>query len=167
MPDWALPLISVGASLMVAVASGLAAARVAVARARAELEKEVLARLDERRRQVYNDFIKMMQDILPSFGKGTPDSAKIQKLRRRMVDFRMASLLVSSDHVIDAFTKWGRGEQPAVDQRYAVLRDFADIVLAMRRDMGYKDTKLTRTDILRMFVTDLDEQTDLLAFLGR
>jgi hypothetical protein len=38
-----------------------------------------------------------------------------------------------------------------------LLSDLGDLMLALRKDVGYSETSLTGDDYLRMFVTDWDD----------
>ncbi len=62
-------------------------------------------------------------------------------------------IIYGSDDVIRAFQKWvetGRRGEVSV-------RQFGKLVVAIRKDMGNKRTKITYEEVLRQFINDYDD----------
>jgi hypothetical protein len=49
----------------------------------------------------------------------------------------------------------------------ATLATLEDLMLAIRRDLGYRNSKIERGDLLRLFINDLEQHREALNLLKR
>jgi len=74
--------------------------------------------------------------------------------------FNQKMMVWGSDKVLAAWVKWLRAttNQEALKQSpMLALILYEDLILAIRRDLGHKNKDLKRGDVLRLFVTDIDQ----------
>jgi len=83
----------------------------------------------------------------------TDQPLKPDDLVGRMQELAKDFIIYGSDDVVRAFQKWvetGRKGQVSV-------RQFGELVVTIRRDMGNKKTKITHEEVLRQFISDYDD----------
>lgn len=155
MPDWVTILVSIFGSAVVATGASLVGVWVYQRQARIDLDKELLQRQHDERRPVYTEFMGLFRDIISNKGKGLPRDAE-----RRMRNFMVDSFLLSSDEVFRRFLvirRLGDADTDTDEEKAAlILTAFADLIRALRADMGYPESSLTNEDILRAFINDFD-----------
>lgn len=116
------------------------------------------ARLREAHRNrmtpVYDDLLKMFLDNLGSGGGIDAEAEDFMKdLKGRQL------LLGASTEMIRAFNDWQRSTATAQADSNAMSAIFAweDLLRAIRRDLGHNDADLQRGELLRVFITDIDD----------
>ncbi len=72
------------------------------------------------------------------------------------IELGIGLFFFASDETVKRYGKWKRdsGEEGADPMQ--MLYGLGELMLALRRDVGYHDTTLTSDDYLRMFITDWD-----------
>lgn len=103
---------------------------------------------------VYDDLLKMFLD---NIGTGSGIDAEAEDF---MKDLKGRQLLLgASTEMIRAFNDWQRSAVAAQAEDNAVTAIFAweDLLRAIRRDLGHNDSDLQRGELLRVFITDIDE----------
>ena len=96
--------------------------------------------------------------------KGQRTSAPSGRLIKVMEEFRPQVLLVGSDEVVRAFNNWDiYNQQIANLSPQQIMVHVADVLRAMRRDLGYPDTQLRRIEVLAVFLTDAEQLEDACA----
>jgi hypothetical protein len=116
------------------------------------------ARLREAHRNrmtpVYDDLVKM---FLGSLGSGGGIDAEAEDF---MKDLKGRQLLLgASTEMIQAFNDWQRSAVVAqeADDSMAAIYAYEDLLRAIRRDLGHNDAELRRGELLRVFITDIDD----------
>ncbi len=103
---------------------------------------------------VYDDLLKMFLDNLGS-GSGMNSEAEdfMKDLKGRQL------LLGASTEMIREFNDWQRSTVAAQADDDAMTAIFAweELLRAIRRDLGHNDSGLQRGELLRVFITDMDE----------
>ena len=160
MSDLAITLvIAIAAPITVSLVAGYFSVRQYAQQARVDIRRELESQLNEQRRDLYFDFRKTMTDILTQATAGKPQ----YKLNKAMMDLATRLLLVGSDEVMAKFLQWRETGQQTNPE--GVLIGFASMFIEMRKDIGYSTTDLTERDVLKSFLTDLDNQPKLLQLL--
>ena len=148
--------------VLLAVATAFFTSRFYVHQAKADLKKELEQKFNERRWQGYTDFSNTVLEVIQAtqderLGRQSP------KIVRRMQEFIRRLWLIGSDKVVQAVLDWRRTSQET-DEFGPTSADglvaLANILIAMRHDLGDTDTKLTARDILATFINDIDKYVD-------
>lgn len=118
--------------------------------------KESKQRIYEEKRKYYSELIRPFRDLL----KNTKTKNGNNTLNNRQIsdamDTAFDNILYASDDVI---AKYGRFRNNSINEEetgskdlYKTLKLFAELLLAMRKDLGNKYTSLDEVHILRMFI---------------
>jgi hypothetical protein len=103
---------------------------------------------------VYDDLLKMFLDNLGSGGGIHAEAEDFMKdLKGRQL------LLGASTEMIRAFNDWQRSTVTAQadGNSMSVIFAWEDLLRAIRRDLGHNDADLQRGELLRVFITDIDD----------
>ena len=162
-PAQALTLLVVGAAatyLSQQRLEKLKAQQAELVAARARLN-EAATRLRDERRQLYLKVLDPYVAVLQALGTGA--SAHEASLRLGTLEHRKAAFelkMVGTDEVVHAFNAFHRyivdvprrlNDPPGV-----ILRYWADLLLAIRRNVGDPDTNATPRDMILDWVGDID-----------
>lgn len=135
-------------------------------RSNIERKREHQKLLAERKTEHYLQFLEFLARFLSNADKAAQGSSTSGKTADSEIvdleEFRMWSLrltLIGSDEVVKA---WNSARLDAVanqaaDRGVQVLRNWGRLWLAMRKDCGHLDTKLSVSDVLASFVNDIEE----------
>jgi hypothetical protein len=77
-----------------------------------------------------------------------------------MRDLKARQLVLGAPkEMIEAFNRWERDAKAAqeADDSIALVFAWEELLRAMRRDLGHDDSGMARGELLRVFMTDLDE----------
>ena len=89
-------------------------------------------------------------------GRGERD---LHKHIHKLEEFTSQLWIVGSDEVVQSYNRWLRrcrqNEEP--NDGGTGLVKMAEILIEMRRDLGYKTSAIEPIDILTTFVKDIDE----------
>jgi hypothetical protein len=132
-------------------------------RSNVEQKREYQKLLAERKQEHYFQFLQFLSKFIDSTQKTMPIAAtKTQGNVVPLEEFRMWSLrltLIGSDDVVREWNNARNGrEDPA--QPYLAMKRWGRLWLAMRRDCGHVDTKLSITDVLESFVNDIEKHRE-------
>lgn len=127
-------------------------------------QQEYRRLLADQKRQQYFEFL----DFLNSYIQVSGEPAKEEENSERLRQFRRWSLrltMIGSDEVVRAWNQARNSalfampkgtEQEKLNNTIAIFRAWGALWLAMRKDCGHFDTKLTVPDMLASFVNDID-----------
>jgi hypothetical protein len=121
-----------------------------------ERRTAVERQLSEHKYRVYIELLNIFYEQFQAVrdGKGVTADAK---LVNRMMDANRELIMYGSDDVALTYLRWLDASKQAVESGASPsLRGFGEVVVAIRRDMGNKRTKLTADDVLRQLITDYD-----------
>lgn len=114
---------------------------------RAAAERQV----SERKYQAYIALLNIFFDLLKAQRKH--QNIDGEDLVDRMFDANKELALYASDDVLQLYLDWlNRSRTGEVD-----INQFGELVVAIRRDMGYAKTKITSDDVLRQLILDYDQ----------
>ena len=126
-----------------------------------ELFKISQSQIQLRKIERFIDFAKLQQDILSNeeFKKkvALKDSAALARLRELVIELGIGLFFFASDETVRKYGTWKRESSRESADPMKLLSDLGDLMLALRKDVGYSETSLTGDDYLRMFVTDWDD----------
>jgi len=124
-----------------------------------EQRQQLESRLAESKRQLYDDYVALLREMTSEIQAGkTLDPSKFLP---RLREFSFRSVLLGSDAVVQAQIRVTNIERIGVDGNNFMLPAIGDVLLALRKDIGFPATKLTNQTILGVFVKDIDSQTEL------
>ena len=132
--------------------------------------KESKQRIYEQKRTYYNELIKPFRDILKNSKSKNGKNELTPKQIADAMDTAFDNILYASDEVIEKYGRFRNNstnnEQENSNNVDKTLKLFADLLLAMRKDLGNKYTTLDEVHILRMFInmTEKDEELYRLKF---
>lgn len=124
------------------------------------------ARLDEAHRArmtpTYDELLQMVNSM---FGQGGDEEDEADgEPSPALVDFMKdlkgrQMILGASTETIRAFNGWQQKARQAqeTEDSLLALEGWEDLLRAMRADLGHKDGSLPKWDLLRLYITDLDE----------
>ena len=102
---------------------------------------------------VYEELLDIMRRQME---QGSDGGKVAPELLAFMAELKGKQLLLgASSEMIQAFNRWSatadRGDS------VGVLFAWEDLLYAIRKDLGHKDTALGRGDLLRLSITDIDD----------
>ena len=115
------------------------------------------AKLAERRREVYEEFIKLWFDVIWAYraasGKGKEEAAT-REFARKLEQMTPRLMVWASDNVIRQFSGWkaGFGQAPM-----SVMLGLHHLICEVRKEVGHGASTLTPRELLGIFVTDADK----------
>ena len=113
-----------------------------------ERREEVERQLSEHKHDTYVLLINIFLEVMKAAKKGIilePDT-----LVDRMHDLQRDLFLYGSDEVLKTYLKWQRNST----QGQASFGLLGEIIIAIRKDMGTRHTKVTLEDLLRLWIND-------------
>ena len=104
------------------------------------------------------DFAKIQTDILTNEDFRTKikneDLDALNTLRELVVDLGIGLFFFASDSTVREYGKWKtESAQEGVDP-FFILSGLGNLMVALRKDVGYEDTELEGNDYLKLFITD-------------
>ena len=126
--------------------------------AKTEIEKYDKIESNQSRRAIYEEFISSMFNQMNAVKEHGATDGVDKDLLKVFLDFRSKLLLVGSDEVIRTFNDIDIYNEQSIlaDGGAQLLAAIADLVIAIRRDLGYPDTKMKRIEILSVFLSDAE-----------
>ena len=141
-----------------ALATAYFTSRFYVRQATADLQTEFERRFNDWKWQVYIGFAATLRDVLLAT-KDQRLEKHMGKFIRQIYEFISQLWIVGSDDVVRAVLKWRRSSQQlegSGQDNAESLVSLAEILIAMRRDLGYTATNITARDVLSTFINDID-----------
>lgn len=152
-------LIPLFVSIIGAFAASYFSFRYYAPRLRAELQKEYEIRFNERKWAAYEQFSDILYDVLDEVGTSKHDK-KMPKVIKRLRKFLSQLWIVGSDDVVKAVSDWFMYSNRVADEEDTSaegLFKLMTILIEMRKDLGYSGSEIEPVDLLRTFVTDIDD----------
>lgn len=157
---------SIAAAMITVSGTILAATGTVVAGRVFERKKMIESEQRAKWASIYEGFIhgwlQMMGLDQPKANRKPPSEAKAVKF---FADFSAKAMPWASPEVIKQWSRWksiasNQDGNPPKDQGSSLIFETEHLILAMRRDLGHKDSILDDHQILRMFISDLDSTAD-------
>ena len=118
--------------------------------------------ISDRKYNVYNEIFSIFFDIMRE-GKGFTKKLKPNDLPDRIIKVKKDLLIYGTDEIIKKFTEWNVNcNNP---NQMLNFQNYLALFILIRKDMGYKKSKLTEKDILRIIMGDDDEYKKFLELL--
>ena len=112
----------------------------------------------EKKIPVYEDLIRFMFRIL--MGKKTGDQPTEKEILDFMSDFTQHIMVWGSDDVLASWVRWRRAaidEQEIQKHPMKLLFLYEDLILTIREDLGHKNKNIGKSDVLALFINDIDQ----------
>ena len=118
--------------------------------------------ISDRKYNVYNEIFSIFFDIMRE-GKGFTKKLKPNDLPDRNIKVKKDLLIYGTDEIIKKFTEWNVNcNNP---NQMLNFQNYLALFILIRKDMGYKKSKLTEKDILRIIMGDDDEYKKFLELM--
>lgn len=118
--------------------------------------------ISDKKYHVYNEIFSIFFDIMRE-GKGFTKKAKPNDLPDRIINVKKDLLIYGTDEIIKKFTEWNVNcNNP---NQMSNFQNYLALFILIRKDMGYKKSKLTEKDILRIIMGDDDEYKKFLELM--
>jgi hypothetical protein len=116
---------------------------------------QLAARLAESKRAMYELYVDVLRDVAAETkgGKNATGQQHIAKLR----NFAFRSMLIASDDVVRAHIRFMNVQRISAES--VGLPAIADVVHALRRDIGFPNTEITARQLLGVFVNEIDSDS--------
>jgi hypothetical protein len=156
-PEMSTILISSMFSILVAIITAFLSSLFYVRNIKADLQREYQSRINERKWKTYTEFGAFVSKVFEEVNKGKVDTKRYGiEINRLAGDL----WIVGSDRVIGAFIDWKQYTSQVVagnakDEGYLTLHKLAQIIIEMRKDLGYTDDKATGKDLLAVWFPDI------------
>ena len=119
-------------------------------------------KISDRKYNVYNEIFSIFFDIMRE-GKGFTKKLKPNDLPDRIIKVKKDLLIYGTDEIIKKFTEWNVNcNNP---NQMLNFQNYLALFILIRKDMGYKKSKLTEKDILRIIMGDDDEYKKFLELM--
>jgi hypothetical protein len=114
--------------------------------------------LAERKRQQYLEFLDVLKRFI-----GGDDASSDTEILEKLRDWNLKLTLIASDSVIRAWNKARAisSVSPALPGP-EVLHYWGTLILEMRKDSGHSDSTLKVSEVLGVFVNDIDQHRSAL-----
>ena len=161
--DLAIILFTAIASIILAFATAFFSSRFYSQQARADLKKEFESRFNERKWTTYTGFADTVRDVLEASKKGNVQK-KLPDFAKKLMSFTSSLWLVGSDEVVKAYIDWQMyyrqfdDAESAREQPFEGLLNLTNILIEMRKDLGYENSNIGSVDLLKTFITDVPTQ---------
>lgn len=129
-----------------------------------ELLKISHAELQVRKTEEFISFANLQREfltdksLLKKIEDGDTETAS--KIQNEILKLATGLFFFASDETVRKYGHWKsdsiKGDIKGID----LLREYGNLMVALRKDLGYKDTQLTSGDYLRLFVNDWHKYED-------
>ncbi|HEX6861139.1 MAG TPA: hypothetical protein VF138_13185 [Caulobacteraceae bacterium] len=126
--------------------------------------RDIEVRLNEKKAQIYSDFIQSYSKLFFRENGRDLDQKKIWELVNSTASFARQALIYASDDVVRKFHAFYRLQLTPPDPQDSLgslrerIRAFADLVRAMRRELGHSGTRLDTDTVGGILVTDYEPE---------
>lgn len=129
-----------------------------------EMAKIAAGELQVRKTEEFIDLSSFFHEIITNpemADRVERDQEAKQELQKRLLNSAVKLFFFSSDETIERYKEWWhtslRAEQDDDVDNVEVLKRYAELNVAMRRDLGYSDTDCTAEYFLAVVFTDWEE----------
>jgi len=126
--------------------------------------QELEGRLREERRRIYWDLLEPYVRLFAGIKTNDKQAEKDVQQTILSFDYRKTGFevdLIGSDEVINAWNTMMqqvyRADETGVQDPNAIMLYFGKVLLAIRKDLGNKKTKLNEVDMLKAMMKDIDK----------
>jgi hypothetical protein len=157
MSEWTplvASLLAALGSIGAAVMAGRSASRTRTAQSQAERTFELEKRLAASKAEVYEPMVELLRSMFDSFRSNSPVDQ--QTMTETLSKFVAWLQIYGSDSAVRSFHKF---MQASFHQAPTIvhLRLYAELVLAIRQDLGDPNTNVNTVELLGMRISDIHE----------
>jgi hypothetical protein len=116
---------------------------------------QLAARLGDSKRAMYEMYVDLLRDVAAEAKTGKTSNTRQAATKLRNFAFR--SILIASDPVVRAQIRFTNMER--ITTTNVAMPAIADVLHALRRDIGFTDTEITPRQLLGVFVSEIDSET--------
>lgn len=102
----------------------------------------------------YKEFVSLMRKLAKQGNEGDEPSPDLLEF---MGEFSDLLLLWGSPDVIKAWVGMHRHLENGYEDERQIIVDWANMLLAIRKDLGHGDRSLDKRDLLKITITDVDQ----------
>lgn len=126
--------------------------------------KEIDFKIHEQRKIKYEELLRLIREIFVNSKEINQGKMPID--RSQWLDIQLGMTVYASQRVIKLMIIWmneARSEKPPAE----ILLNFGEIILQMRKEVGFNDKNLSIRECLSLFITDIYDQKYDYLFEGR
>ena len=117
---------------------------------------EIAKALEAKKRELYQTVMGTFFDMMKNSKTGKVEPEKMVPV---MFDIARDMSVYASDEVLRKYLEMKSFQDgPAVAEPLGILMWFGELIIAMRKDLGHSTTLVKPADVLRLVVTDFDQQ---------
>ena len=115
-------------------------------------EKDIEFKQHEQRKEKYEEFLKVLEKIFCNVKQ--VENGEMPFEQEEWFDLQLGMTMYASEEVFRKYLDFTRinQEQQSIEGVVAL----GDLILLMRKEVGFSDSKLTSRDCLRTFITDIE-----------
>lgn len=116
-------------------------------------QKDIDFKLHEQRKEKYEEFLKILEKIISNTGQ--IEDGEMPFGQEEWMDLQLGMTMYASETVFKKYLDFIRITQE--QQSIAGVVALGELILLMRKEVGFSDSKLTSRDCLRTFITDIED----------
>lgn len=125
-----------------------------------ELFKISHAQLQVHKTEEFTSFTKLQQRLLTDVAFQTElksgNRKAVDELQKAALELATGLFLFASDETVRQYRDWKIGSASGKLSGKEMLLEIGNLMVALRKDLGYQQTELKAADYLRLFITDWD-----------
>ena len=138
--------------ILIALVTSVLAIRRYRSQARIDLQKEFDSRFNEKKWEVYLDYIELIRGMF--YREQNLEANSIKLSDEEIMPLASQILLIGSDDVVKAFQHWQKlRKTKGLDHKATVEVLFA-VIMEMRKDLGYRLSQLEFEEMLGVIAPD-------------
>jgi hypothetical protein len=125
---------------------------------------QIEMKLNENKAKIYSGFVEDYSALFFKPGGKDHTNDDYMKIVERVQNFARNSMIYASDEVVEKFSHFYRLQNAPIEgdlsmaEIYKRLDSFADVVIAIRKELGHTKTRLNYDTISSLLITDYDSR---------
>lgn len=116
---------------------------------------DIARALEQRKRDLYVEVLKLFFEVLKKGQK--KESLKQDKLASEWIEITKNMAVYASDDVLHLFVQFRRMAFTENQDPKRFMDWFGKIIIQIRKDLGYSNTRIEPKDVLSLFITDIEK----------
>ena len=122
---------------------------------RQDRKAAVQAQLREKKLPVYEEMVGFIYSIVTATVVGKPLTK--EEIQEKTLNISKQLTIWGANDILIAFAEFKKSGDTTEAESVKILERVADLLLAVRRDLGYSNKGVDRKTVLRQFVLDIDD----------